>query len=71
KKVGKVIGNFKREIVPAVRAFLEHGKLEEMKRNVAAQHNRAVFEIPQFLATVLGENAPPPGDNPATIHAAR
>jgi len=70
-KVGMVVEKFKSEIVPAVRAFLEHGKLEEMKRNVAAQHNRAVFEIPQFLATVLGESAPAASENPATVQASR
>ncbi|HSC46077.1 MAG TPA: glycosyltransferase [Candidatus Acidoferrum sp.] len=71
KKVGVVVEKFKSEIVPAVRAFLEHGKLEEMKRNVAAQQNRAVFEIPQFLATVLGESAPAASENPATVQASR
>lgn len=57
-KVGVVIQSFKNETVAAVRAFLEPGKLNEMKRNVLAQHNRAVFEIPEFLATLLGRKNP-------------
>jgi len=69
-KVGMVIGKFKSEIVPAVRAFLEYGKLKEMKRNVAAQHNRAVFEIPEFLATLSEENAPAASEKPVTAQAA-
>lgn len=55
KRVGVVIGHFKTEIVGAVRAFLEPGKLPEMKRNVAALNNRAVFEIPEFLSSRLGD----------------
>ena len=58
KKVGVVIQSFKNETVAAVRAFLEPGRLNEMKRNVLAQHNRAVFEIPEFLATLLGRENP-------------
>jgi len=33
--------------------FLQIGKLAELQRNVAALHNRAVFEIPDFLANLL------------------
>ena len=61
KKVGVVIGNFKNEVVEAARAFLEPGQLNEMKRNVMAQHNRAVFEIPEFLATLLAKESAEPG----------
>ena len=60
KKVGVVIRSFKNEAVAAARAFLEPGKLNEMKRNVVAQHNRAVFEIPEFLAKLLAKQRPEP-----------
>ena len=59
KKVGVVLKNFK-NAAPAVRSLLEPGKLAELKRNVEAQHNRAVFEIADFLASVLGEKEPWP-----------
>ena len=52
KKVGTVIKNFK-GIVPAVQLFLQPGKLAELQHNVAALHNRAVFEIADFLASLL------------------
>jgi hypothetical protein len=50
-----VVKHFKKEIVGAVQAFLEPGKLQEMKRNVGALNNRAVFEIPEFLSSLLSE----------------
>ena len=55
KQVGAVVKHFKREIVGAVQAFLEPGRLEEMKRNVGRLNNRAVFEIPEFLSSLLSE----------------
>jgi hypothetical protein len=55
KRVGVVISHFKTEIVGAVRTFLEPARLQEMKRNVAALNNRAVFEIPEFLCGLLGD----------------
>ena len=51
--VGVVIRSLKRDVVRAVRRFLEPGQLEAMKRNVLSQHNRAVFEIPEFLSGLL------------------
>jgi 1,2-diacylglycerol 3-beta-galactosyltransferase len=60
KKVGMVIRNFKSEVGAAVRAVLEPGKLNEMKRNVLAQNNRAVFEIPEFLEALLTKEQPEP-----------
>lgn len=53
KRVGVVVSNFKTDVVLATRSFLEPRKLLEMKRNVAALNNRAVFEIPEFLASLL------------------
>jgi Glycosyltransferase family 28 C-terminal domain len=55
KQVGAVVKHFKREIVGAVQAFLEPGRLQEMKRNVGVLNNRAVFEIPEFLSSLLSE----------------
>lgn len=52
KNVGMVVKNFA-AVVPAVRALLEPGKLVELQRNVRSLHNRAVFEIPEFLSTLL------------------
>jgi 1,2-diacylglycerol 3-beta-galactosyltransferase len=54
KKAGVVVKSFK-NAVPAVRSLLEPGRLPELQRNVQAQHNRAVFEIADFLASVLDE----------------
>ena len=56
KQVGVVIRSFRREVVRAVRYFLEPAKLDAMKRNVASQPNRAVFEIPEYLSSLLREN---------------
>ena len=56
KHVGAVIRSFS-DVVPAVRTFLDPEKLNEMKRNVASLHNRAVFEIPAFLAKLLSSHA--------------
>ena len=68
KKVGVVVGDFKKEVVGAARAFLEPGRLNEMKRNVVAQHNRAVFEIPEFLSTLLAKgNAEPEAEQNAPV----
>lgn len=58
KGVGVVLGNFKNDVVGAVSALLEPDKLAGMKRNVSALHNRAVFEIPELLASLLAERDP-------------
>jgi hypothetical protein len=49
KQVGVVIKSFA-NVVPAVRQLLEPGRLAALKQNVAALHNRAVFEIADFLS---------------------
>jgi hypothetical protein len=54
KRVGIVLNSF-REVVSGVRRMLEPATLAEFKRNVTAQDNRAVFEIPEILAKLLGE----------------
>jgi Glycosyltransferase family 28 C-terminal domain len=54
KQVGVVIRSFA-NVVPAVRSLMEPGRLSELQRNVKAQNNRAVFEIPEFLSSLLRE----------------
>jgi len=54
KKVGIVLGNFG-EIVSGVKQLLEAGALEEFRANTAALNNRAIFEIPEIFAKLLGE----------------
>ena len=58
KQVGVVVKTLK-NAVPAVRSLLEPGKLPALQRNVESLHNRAVFEIADFLAGKLQENADP------------
>lgn len=55
KRVGVVVRKFRSDVVGAVKSFLEPGKLAGMKENVSALQNRAVFEIPEFLAALLAE----------------
>ena len=55
KKVGIVLRNF-REIVDGVRQLLQPGKLAEVRANVAALDNRAIFEIPEIFRKLLAEN---------------
>jgi hypothetical protein len=56
KRVGIVLKSF-REIAHGVNQLLEPATLSEFRRNVAALDNRAVFEIPEILAKLLGETA--------------
>jgi hypothetical protein len=55
KGVGIVLDSFK-EIVEGVRKMLEPSRLAEFRRNVEALDNRAIFEIPEILAKLLGES---------------
>jgi 1,2-diacylglycerol 3-beta-galactosyltransferase len=55
RRVGIVLKSFE-EIVSGVRELLEPGTLAEFRRNVSALNNRAVFEIPEIFANLLGEN---------------
>lgn len=52
QRVGVVVGGFG-EILPAVERLLEPGALESYRARVAAIDNRAVFEIPDLLQTIL------------------
>ena len=54
KRVGIVLRNF-REIVGAVRQLLEPATLGEFRLNVGALQNRAIFEVPEIFARLLGE----------------
>jgi hypothetical protein len=56
KRVGIVLNSFK-EVVSGVRQILDPAKLAEFRENVTAQNNRAVFEIPEILAQLLGETS--------------
>jgi 1,2-diacylglycerol 3-beta-galactosyltransferase len=55
-QVGISVKNFK-NIVPAVEQLLGDGTLELFRGKAAAMHNRAVFEIPDFLQQILERNA--------------
>ncbi len=54
KRVGIVLKSFK-EVAEGVRQMLDPATLAEFRKNVAAQNNRAIFEIPEILAKLLGE----------------
>jgi UDP-N-acetylglucosamine:LPS N-acetylglucosamine transferase len=56
KRVGIVLHSFK-GIVEGVRQILEPARLAEFRKNVGALNNRAIFEIPEMLARLLGESA--------------
>jgi UDP-N-acetylglucosamine:LPS N-acetylglucosamine transferase len=58
KRVGIVLRNF-REIVRGVEQLLEPATLAEFRRNVAALENRAIFEVPEIFAKLLGEAGRP------------
>ena len=70
QEVGIVVRSFAREIKGAVRALLEPANYGRFHRRAAALHNHAVYEIPEILEKILGEQA---GKTPlpaATIPAA-
>ena len=52
-QIGEVVPNFD-QIVDASRRMLQPGALAKYKANAAALHNRAIFEIPDILETLLG-----------------
>ena len=58
KRVGIVLRNF-REIVGGVRQMLEPATLAEFRKNVGKLENRAVFEVPEIFAKLMGETALP------------
>jgi len=56
KRVGIVLEDFK-DIVQGVKQLLEPETLAEFRRNVEELDNRAIFEIPEIFAKLLGETA--------------
>src|SRR5713101_1084906 len=54
KGVGIVLKSFE-EVTEGVKRMLDPAALAAFRRNVAAHENRAVFEIPEILAKLLGE----------------
>ena len=56
KRVGIVLRYF-REIVGGVKQLLEPATLAEFRRNVGALENRAIFEVPEIFAKLLGETS--------------
>ena len=55
KAVGIVLNSFE-QVLEGVSEMLDPAALAAFRRNVAAQENRAVFEIPDILAGLLGES---------------
>jgi Glycosyltransferase family 28 C-terminal domain len=70
KQVGVVVKSLK-SAVPAVRSLLEPGKLPALQHNVKSLHNRAVFEIADFLSTQLQENPAPQIASPNLLEASK
>ena len=67
KGVGIVLKSFD-DITDGVKRMLDSRTLGVFRRNVAAQENRAVFEIPEILAMLLGEFSPEhPAISPAPV----
>src|SRR5215469_192928 len=56
KNVGIVLQSFK-DVAEGVKRMLEPATLAEFRRNVFSQDNRAIFEIPEIFAELLGEAA--------------
>jgi 1,2-diacylglycerol 3-beta-galactosyltransferase len=69
KEVGLVLRNF-RKIEEAVAQLVEPATLARYRANAAALHNRAVFEIPEFLQKILDESRALGAPNPATVSVA-
>ena len=63
KGVGIVLKSFE-DVAEGVKRMLDPAAFAEFRRNVAAQENRAVFEIPEILAKLLAQPGPEP--NPVT-----
>ncbi len=52
--VGIVLKSFE-EVAEGVKRMLDPAALAEFRKNMAAQKNSAIFEIPEILAKLLGE----------------
>ena len=55
KGVGIVLKSFE-DVADGVQRMLKPATLAEFRKNVSTQENRAVFEIPEILARLLGES---------------
>src|SRR5882762_9031559 len=67
KGVGIVLNSFE-NVVEGVKRMLDPEALAAFRSNVAVQKNRAVFEIPEILAKLLGEpSAEPRSRMPAPV----
>src|ERR1700748_830355 len=53
-EVGIVLDNF-RQVADGVRQMLEPSTLERLRRNAKALKNRALFEVPEILASLLDD----------------
>jgi UDP-N-acetylglucosamine:LPS N-acetylglucosamine transferase len=60
KGVGIVLKSFE-NVAEGVKRMLEPPTLAEFRKNVSAQENRAIFEIPEIIAKLLGEPNSTPG----------
>jgi UDP-N-acetylglucosamine:LPS N-acetylglucosamine transferase len=58
-RVGIVLRSF-RDVVAGVKQMINPARLQEFRKHVAALENRAIFEIPEILAKLLGEPAADP-----------
>jgi spore coat polysaccharide biosynthesis predicted glycosyltransferase SpsG len=67
RKVGVVLKSFE-DVVGGVQQMLEPAKLAEFKKNVAAQNNRAIFEIMEILQKLLDKQNL--GSNSKRVHDA-
>jgi UDP-N-acetylglucosamine:LPS N-acetylglucosamine transferase len=67
RKVGVVLKSFE-DVVGGVQQMLEPAKLAEFKKNVAAQNNRAIFEIMEILQKLLDQQNL--GSNSKRVHDA-
>jgi hypothetical protein len=59
KDVGIVLENF-HDVVDGVKRILEPASLARLRTNVKALNNRALFEIPEVLASLMQEHAQKP-----------
>jgi hypothetical protein len=66
KQVGVVIKSFG-NVVPALRSMLEPLRLRQLQSNVKSLRNRAVFEIPEFLSTLLPGKLQPKAELPVAV----
>ncbi len=66
--VGIVLRDFK-AVVSGVEKMLTAGALEQFRKNVCAQNNQAIFEIPQILAKLLAERPASTPEQSPLLHA--